>query len=48
MIRYNAKEVTIAWFRLGVPDIDLGATIDAIRAALKANKPEPQSKGRAA
>jgi hypothetical protein len=35
----NAKEVTIPFFRVGVPEHNLAETVKAVQAAVKAQKP---------
>jgi hypothetical protein len=39
MIQTNAKTITIAWFRVGVPEIKLGETLEAVQLAVKAQQP---------
>jgi hypothetical protein len=38
VLTFNAKSVTIPLFRVGVPAVDLEATIASARAALKAQR----------
>jgi len=35
-MKFNSKSVTIPWFQVGQPEVDLAETIVAVRAALKA------------
>lgn len=38
-LQFNAREVTIPFFRVGVTEINLSATIDAVTRAIKAQQP---------
>lgn len=38
MIKFNKREVTIPFFRVGVPEIDLKATVESVRKALDAKR----------
>jgi hypothetical protein len=42
-IQYNKREVTIPWFVVGVPDIDVRGTIQAVLEAVKANATDNDS-----
>jgi len=37
-VRFNKREVTIPWFRVGQEEIDLKATIEVISRALQAQR----------